>query len=150
MKQGPERELLERYAGRAEKAGRQLGLSGPDITEWNESRASTAKLRCDDEASQMLASLRSGAMVIALDENGTDLTSPQLAATIGKAMDAGTPEIGFAIGGPDGHGEALLARADLRLRMGRMTWPHQIARVMVSEQLYRAITILSGHPYHRV
>lgn len=150
MKKGPEKDLLERYVDRACKAGGQLGLSGPEVRDWSESRADSVTLRKDEEAAQILSALKPGAFLIALDENGKDLSSVQFADRIRTSMDSGIPELALAVGGPDGHGESLLKRADLVLRMGNMTWPHQMARIMAGEQIYRAITILSGHPYHRV
>lgn len=150
MKKGPESELLDRYLDRGRKAGGQFGINGPDIREWAESRAATAELRKQEEADQIIASLKPGGLLVALDENGKDFTSVQLAEKIRQSLDNSVPEIAFCIGGPDGHGETLLERADLTLRMGRMTWPHQLARVMLAEQVYRAMTIMAGHPYHRV
>jgi 23S rRNA (pseudouridine1915-N3)-methyltransferase len=87
---------------------------------------------------------------VALDEHGQDLGSVALSDLVQKNLDTAVPEIAFAIGGPDGHGQEVLGAANVVLRMGKMTWPHQLARVMLAEQLYRSITILSGHPYHRV
>ena len=150
MKKGPESELLERYLDRARKAGGQLGLSGPDLKVWGESRASTAILRKQEEAQLILDHLRPGALLVVLDENGRDLASPQLAARLRAALDGSVPEVAFVLGGPDGHGDALLQRTVLILRMGRLTWPHQLARVMLAEQVYRSLTILAGHPYHRI
>ena len=84
-----------------------------------------------------------------LDEHGQALDSRAFAERLGKCRDQGSEEIVFAIGGADGHGKAVLDRADLKLAFGAMTWPHQLVRLMLWEQLYRAVTILSGHPYHR-
>ena len=87
--------------------------------------------------------------MVALDERGRDLTSRDLASTFGRWRDDARTRLAFLIGGPDGHGDAVRARADLLLSFGRMTWPHRLVRVMLAEQLYRAATILAGHPYHR-
>ncbi|MEZ5880552.1 MAG: 23S rRNA (pseudouridine(1915)-N(3))-methyltransferase RlmH [Nitratireductor sp.] len=149
MKKGPEGELLERYVGRANKAGRQLGIQEIAVGEWTESRAGTAVQRKTEEAVQLLGNLRPGAVLIALDENGSDITSEAIARLIETSLADGVPEICLAIGGPDGHGGELLKRADMTWRFGRATWPHQLVRIMAAEQLYRAITILCGHPYHR-
>ena len=92
---------------------------------------------------------RGDAQLVAFDENGEDVSSSEFAAILRGALDSGMPELAFAIGGPDGHGQDLLERADRTLRLGRLTWPHQLVRVMAAEQIYRAITILSGHPYRR-
>lgn len=148
LKAGPERTLLERYLDRAEKAGRRLGLSFA-VREFPESRAGSAPARKAEEAAVLLAALPAGATLIALDETGTGLDSRTFATRIGKWRDAGTGDLVLAIGGPDGHGEALLGKAALRLAFGGMTWPHQLVRLMLAEQLYRVVTILSGHPYHR-
>lgn len=150
LKKGSERELFDRYVERAKKSGGQIGLSAVDDLEWAESRAQAVRQRKQEEAELMLSALKPGSVLVALDENGKDHTSVQLAELLRESMETGVPQLAFAIGGPDGHGDALLNRANLVLRMGRMTWPHQLARVMLAEQLYRAITILTGHPYHRV
>lgn len=148
MKAGAERELYERYARRADAAGRKLGLT-LDIREFTEARDADATRRKDREAELMLAALAPDAILIALDEGGKPVTSPAFAERLGTWRDDGRPEVALAIGGPDGHGAALLDRADLKLAFGAMTWPHQLVRVMLAEQLYRAVAILSGHPYHR-
>lgn len=149
MKKGPERELLERYCDRAAKAGRQLGIQEVGIGEWAESRSANAELRKSEEAGQLLNGLRPGALLIALDENGSDIASQAIAGLIETSLSDGVPEVCLAIGGPDGHGSELLESADMTWRFGRATWPHQLVRIMAAEQLYRAITILCGHPYHR-
>lgn len=86
---------------------------------------------------------------IALDERGQDLSSTQLAQKLGQWRDSGTREVRFLLGAADGHDETTRTSADLLLAMGRATWPHMLARAMLAEQLYRATTILDGHPYHR-
>jgi 23S rRNA (pseudouridine1915-N3)-methyltransferase len=86
---------------------------------------------------------------VALDERGQDLSSTALAANLEKWRDSGVREVRFLLGAADGHDEATRASADLLLAMGRATWPHMLARAMLAEQLYRAATILEGHPYHR-
>jgi 23S rRNA (pseudouridine1915-N3)-methyltransferase len=148
LKAGPERELLDRYLDRAGKAGKRLSLSFT-VREFPESRAATAATRKIEEASAVLAALPAGAMLVALDESGTGLDSRSFAARIGKWRDGGAEDLVLAIGGPDGHGDAILGKAALRLAFGGMTWPHQLVRLMLAEQLYRVVTILSGHPYHR-
>ncbi|MGB7335468.1 MAG: 23S rRNA (pseudouridine(1915)-N(3))-methyltransferase RlmH [Salaquimonas sp.] len=150
MKKGPETDLLDRYLERAEKAGRQLGFSGPEVSEWTESRLDQVELRKSEEAKTLLSGLKPGALLIAMDEHGKDYSSVELSQTLSKALDSSVPEVAFALGGPDGHAAELLKQSTLTLRMGKMTWPHQLARVMLAEQIYRSITILSGHPYHRV
>ena len=149
MKPGPERDLLARYMDRAAKAGRSLGISKVGVTEIPESRNPTVQGRKGDESQELIAALPPGASLIMLDETGEDLASAAIAGEIRKALESGVPELAFAIGGPDGHGEAIRSRATKTIRFGRATWPHQIVRIMLTEQLYRAVTILAGHPYHR-
>jgi 23S rRNA (pseudouridine1915-N3)-methyltransferase len=148
LKAGPERELSERYFDRAEAAGRRLGLSFT-AHEFPESRAGSAEARKDQEAAAILARSPPDAVLIVLDERGSALDSAAFAKRLGAWRDGGKSEVTVVIGGPDGLGKAIAGRADLRLAFGAMTWPHQLVRIMLAEQLYRAVTILSGHPYHR-
>ncbi|MEM7289275.1 MAG: 23S rRNA (pseudouridine(1915)-N(3))-methyltransferase RlmH [Pseudomonadota bacterium] len=149
MKAGPDNELYARYADRIKKSGKVLGLNGPDLVEISESRKSNAQLRKAEEASSLGDRIFSGATIVLLDERGGDLSSGQFAEFLSSQQDKGSPALAFVIGGPDGHGQEIANRANKKIRLGAMTWPHQLARVMLAEQLYRAITILSGHPYHR-
>jgi 23S rRNA (pseudouridine1915-N3)-methyltransferase len=148
MKAGPERDLFDRYLARAEAAGRKLALSF-SLGEKPESRAADAAARKSEEAAALLAALPAGAILIALDQAGQSLDSRAFAAAIRRYRDDGVRHLVFAIGGADGHGPALLGRAALRLAFGPLTWPHQLVRIMLAEQLYRAVTILAAHPYHR-
>lgn len=148
LKSGPERDLLERYRERATRAGRQLGL-GLDIREIAESNARNPATRKDEEAVLIAGALPAGAAVLALDEHGRALDSRAFAERIAAWRDGGVRDLAAVIGGADGLGEAVLERADLRLAFGAMTWPHQIVRILLAEQIYRTVTILSGHPYHR-
>lgn len=147
LKRGPERELAARYVERAQKAGRPLGLAFA-LREVRESRAPDAAGRRRAEADILLAGLPAGAILVALDERGTDLTSRAFAARIAAWRDGGAQDVAIAIGGPDGLDPAVLERAD-RIAFGRITLPHQLARIVLAEQLYRAVTVLAGHPYHR-
>jgi 23S rRNA (pseudouridine1915-N3)-methyltransferase len=101
------------------------------------------------EGEQLLAAVPGGAVVVALDSRGQDLASEQLAGRLGAWRDHGHRVVAFLIGGPQGLADRVLADAELTLAFGRQTWPHRLVRVMLAEQLYRATTILSGHPYHR-
>ena len=148
LKSGPERELHDRYRERAVRAGRALGI-GLDVREIAESSARNPATRKDEEAALILAALPSGATPVALDERGRALDSRAFADRIAGWRDSGVRDLGIAIGGADGLGDAVLERADLRLAFGAMTWPHQVVRILLAEQVYRAVTILSGHPYHR-
>lgn len=105
-------------------------------------------VRVQREGEALRRRLPDGPLVV-LDRSGTDLTSEALAETLARYRDNGAATVAFAIGGADGHAPETLAAADLVLSFGRATWPHQLVRVMLAEQLYRASTILAGHPYHR-
>lgn len=148
MKAGPERELADRYFDRFAKSGPGIGLEFAGVTETPESRARSADERRREEA-RKLGSLSEGAALILLDERGKNFTSTQFAARIAALRDGGRRNTVLAIGGPDGHEEELRRAAELVISFGAATWPHQLVRVMLAEQLYRAATILSGHPYHR-
>jgi 23S rRNA (pseudouridine1915-N3)-methyltransferase len=149
MKAGPERELAGRYLDRFAKAGPAIGLDFAGITEILESRASAADERRREEGRKLLARKDGATAIILLDERGENIGSEKLARAIGRFGESGRKNLIFAIGGPDGHDPALHRDADLVLSFGSLTWPHQLVRVMLAEQLYRAVTILSGHPYHR-
>jgi len=101
------------------------------------------------EGEALLAALPAKALLVALDENGKDLSSRELAAKLTAWRDQGTNDLAFVIGGADGLTDAVKSRAAFTLGLGRKTWPHKLARVMLLEQLYRAQQINSGHPYHR-
>jgi len=148
MKAGPERDLAARYLDRFSKAGPAVGLEWAGVSEIAESRAQTAALRKQEEGRALVAAAQ-GAALILLDETGKSIGSEVFAARLGDLRDAGTRHALFAIGGADGHDPDICKGAALVLSFGAMTWPHQIVRVMLAEQLYRAATILSGHPYHR-
>lgn len=101
------------------------------------------------EAELLLQAIPAGAKIIALDEHGKNMDSPSFAAKITDWQDMGHQSIAFVIGGAYGHGEALRQKADLLLSFGKMTWPHMLVRPMLIEQIYRAYTISTGHPYHK-
>jgi len=149
LKSGPERELADRYLDRLAKAGPAIGLQFGELSEAAESRARSANERRSEEARDLEARLPAGSALVLLDERGKDFTSEQFAEKIGALRDSGRKQLVLAIGGPDGHDASLRAKAELVMSLGQMTWPHQIARILLAEQLYRATTILSGHPYHR-
>lgn len=148
MKTGPDRDLADRYLARAVKAGRSLGFKSIDIVEIGESRSARADDRMTDEAAAIAKTIEPGAVRVVLDPAGKSLSSEDLAGRLGRWRDAGR-SVSFVIGGADGMAPALKAEADLVLSFGAATWPHQLVRIMLLEQLYRAITILAGHPYHR-
>ncbi|WP_041782363.1 23S rRNA (pseudouridine(1915)-N(3))-methyltransferase RlmH [Ancylobacter novellus] len=149
LKAGPERELCARYLDRAGKSGRSLGLSGPDVVEIAESQARRPEDRMTDEGAAIIDALPDPGAMIALDPRGQEMTSEQIAADIAALRDHGSRALTFVIGGADGLGENVRGYADRMVSFGRATFPHQLVRVMMAEQLYRATTILSGHPYHK-
>ncbi|MBX3529361.1 MAG: 23S rRNA (pseudouridine(1915)-N(3))-methyltransferase RlmH [Rhizobiaceae bacterium] len=149
LKAGPERELAQRYFDRLAKAGPAVGLEFAGVTEIVESRVADAAGRKREEAQRLRERLGQGQALILLDERGRSLSSEDFSARIAAMRDAGRKGLVLAIGGPDGHDPALASEADLLLSFGALTWPHQLVRVMLAEQLYRAATILAGHPYHR-
>src|SRR4051794_466088 len=149
LKQGPERELAERYSERFEDIGRKLGFRGLAIHEIPESRARDTATRIAEENAAISAQIPEKSVLIALDERGDSLNSAALAGHLARWRDQGVQDTIFAIGGADGLSPELRRKAALKLAFGAAPWPHQMARVMLLEQLYRAATILAGHPYHR-
>ncbi len=150
LKQGPERELFAHYFGRAEALGRNLGLSPISSAEVSESRLSDASERRAAEAKALLTKLPSGFAVVCLEPRGEERSSEALSRSLAAwRNDSAVPGLAFVLGGPDGLGPAVLDRATLLLSLGAMTLPHGLARIVLTEQLYRAMTIIAGHPYHR-
>jgi 23S rRNA (pseudouridine1915-N3)-methyltransferase len=149
LKQGPETELSERYRSRAAQTGRQLGMHAVEIVEIRESRAADAGKRMLEESIALANVVPQGAVVALLDAGGDNLDSASLASKLAKWRSEDRPAAVFLIGGPDGLAASLRDKAELRLAFGAATWPHQLVRVMLLEQLYRAATILTDHPYHR-
>jgi 23S rRNA (pseudouridine1915-N3)-methyltransferase len=139
-KSGPHLDLQRLYQER---------LTWPlEIKEVEERRKLPAPERKMREGELLLGALPERSLVVALDERGKSLASADFTKQIAKWQQA-TPTLAFLIGGADGHGEAVRARADFLLAFGPMTWPHLMVRAMLCEQLYRAQQILAGHPYHR-
>ncbi len=138
---GVECQLYEHYARR---------LSWPlrlkELAQHSAMAPAEAKAK---EGEALLAAIPAGAKLAALDGRGELLTSEGFAAQLAAWRDGGVSELAFAIGGAHGLADAVLARADLVLSLGRVTWPHLLVRGLLAEQLYRAETILAGHPYHR-
>jgi 23S rRNA (pseudouridine1915-N3)-methyltransferase len=148
LKAGPERDLAERYGKRAADLAPRLGLSGPAMVELPEGRARDDETRRREEWDG-LALKSEGAIRIALDERGAALTSAGFANLIVKHRDAGAKALAFLIGGADGLAPEARAAAKEVISLGAMTLPHQLVRIMLLEQIYRALTIRLGHPYHR-
>jgi len=149
LKRGPETELSERYRKRAAQTGRQLGLRDVEIIEIRESRADGTSKRMLEESIALANIIPPEAAVVLLDSRGENLDSASLAAQLAKWRSNDRPAAVFMIGGADGLSPSLRNKAELRLSFGAATWPHQLVRAMLLEQIYRATTILTGHPYHR-
>ena len=149
LKSGPETELAERYAKRATQTGRALGLKAVEVIEIRESRADDAAKRMIEESIALTTIIPPGATVVLLDVKGENRDSDQLAAQLSAWRANDVPAAVFIIGGADGFAPSLRDKATLRLSFGAATWPQQLVRVMLLEQIYRATTILTGHPYHR-
>ena len=140
-KAGPERGLFEHYARRIT-----FPLEIKEVAEKRPLKPAALKKR---EADLLLARTPEGALLVALDEKGKTLSSAAFAAKLGEWRDDGVKHVAFLIGGPGGLDDTVKKRARLVLGLGPMTWPHLLVRVMLAEQIYRAESILSGHPYHR-
>jgi 23S rRNA (pseudouridine1915-N3)-methyltransferase len=153
LKAGPERELVCHYLTRAEQIGRGLGVSAVAMRDIEESRARRPEDRKSEEAKALCALLTSlpggAAAYIACDETGENLTSAAFAQRLNRLREQGIAHLPVIIGGPDGLDPEFSNKAALRLAFGAMTWPHQLARLMAAEQIYRALTLWAGHPYHR-
>ncbi|HEV3373541.1 MAG TPA: 23S rRNA (pseudouridine(1915)-N(3))-methyltransferase RlmH [Xanthobacteraceae bacterium] len=149
LKQGPERELAERYRKRAADFGRKVGLQTFDIVEIRESRADNVERRMVEESIAVANVVPERAVTVILDERGSTMNSAAFAGRLQDWRTAERPALVFIIGGADGLASSLRDKADLALAFGPLTWPHQLVRIMLLEQLYRAVTILGGHPYHR-
>jgi 23S rRNA (pseudouridine1915-N3)-methyltransferase len=149
LKQGPERELAERYRKRAADFGRKVGLQAFEIVEIRESRADNIERRMVEESIAIANVVPERAVTVILDERGAPMNSAAFAGHLQDWRSAGLPALVFIIGGADGLAAGLRDKADLALAFGPLTWPHQLVRIMLLEQLYRAVTILGGHPYHR-
>jgi 23S rRNA (pseudouridine1915-N3)-methyltransferase len=149
LKQGPERELAERYRERFDDIGRKLGFRGLETHEIPESRARDAASRITEEATAISAAIPAKSALVVLDERGENIDSAAFARHLGAWRDQSVANTIFVIGGADGLSPDLRRKAKLRMAFGSATWPHQMVRVMLLEQVYRAATILAGHPYHR-
>ena len=145
LRAGPERDLIDDYTRRFDRTGRALGLGPLSISEVEDRKGGGMAA----EAALLDRALPASARVCALDERGKSLSSPDFADLLARWRDEGCGDAAFVIGGADGLDPALRARADTLLSFGPMVWPHMLARVMLTEQLYRAASILAGLPYHR-
>jgi 23S rRNA (pseudouridine1915-N3)-methyltransferase len=146
LRTGPERTLIDDYLVRFNKTGRALALGPAQEIEVEDKKGGGMAA----EATLLSRAVPDGALVCALDERGTVMSSPDFAARLATWRDQGRQDVAFIIGGADGIDPGLRASADAALSFGAMVWPHMLVRVMLSEQLYRAASILAGAPYHRV
>ncbi|MDR3500136.1 MAG: 23S rRNA (pseudouridine(1915)-N(3))-methyltransferase RlmH [Parvibaculum sp.] len=149
LRAGPEKTLLDDYLARAGAAGRSLGITSLTFAEVEEKRRLDGAALKTAEAALLKTSLPKGAYLVALDERGRAEPSEAFAARLGRWRDNGVGDLAFVIGGADGLAPSLREEADHLLAFGPMTWPHMLVRVMLAEQLYRAVSIMAGHPYHR-
>lgn len=149
LKQGPERELAESYRKRAQAIGRALGMRDIEIVEIRESRAQDVERRRAEESIAIANVIPERGIIVVLDERGESLDSGTLAASLQQWRAEDRPAVCFIIGGADGLAPSLRERATRSLAFGTATWPHQLVRIMLLEQIYRAASMLAGHPYHR-
>jgi 23S rRNA (pseudouridine1915-N3)-methyltransferase len=140
---GPEAELAADYAARATAAGRPLGLGPLDLIDLEPRKPGKAP------EAELIHAAADGAHLIACDERGRTYSSRAFADHIARLRDQGERRLVFAIGGANGLDASVLSAARSTLAFGPQTWPHALARAMLAEQLYRAVTILAGSPYHR-
>lgn len=147
LKSGAEQTQFNRYFDLFNASARNLRMPPMVVTEIAEGRSESAAERKNAEAEELLARV-GGSRLVSLDEQGQLLTSYEFTAMMSRLRDEAL-DVSFAIGGPDGHGEALKTAAHFQLSLGRMTLPHGLVRIVLAEQLYRALTIMQGHPYHR-
>lgn len=145
LRRGPELSLIQDYLDRFDKTGRSMGLGPATVIEVEDKK----NIGMSAEADLLERAIPKGAIIITLDERGRMMSSPDFADHLARWRDTGTGDVAFIIGGANGINPALRAKADFSISFGTMVWPHMLVRVMLSEQLYRAASILGGSPYHR-
>jgi 23S rRNA (pseudouridine1915-N3)-methyltransferase len=141
--------LVEDYVGRAHAMGKRLGFSSVSVEEVGVSKLRESRSRLVEEGEHLAARIPAAAHVISLDARGKGMTSESFAEMLGAMRDAGARDLVFLIGGPDGLDPGPAVKPGRSLAFGPQIWPHLLVRAMLAEQIYRAITILGGHPYHR-
>jgi Uncharacterized conserved protein len=146
LRKGPEATLIDDYTSRFNRTGRALGLGPLTISEVEDKKGGGMAA----EATLLERALPKGAVIVTMDERGQVISSPDFAEKLASWRDAGRSDVAFVIGGADGIDPGLRAQADFSISLGKMVWPHMLARAMLTEQLYRAASILAGSPYHRV
>ncbi|HTT85217.1 MAG TPA: 23S rRNA (pseudouridine(1915)-N(3))-methyltransferase RlmH [Rhizomicrobium sp.] len=145
----PQNTLVEDYLARTRAVGRQQGITSVLVDEIGLSKLREARARMAEEGQKLAGRIPSGAHVIALDSHGKGMTSEAFAEMLAAMRDAGARDLVFLIGGPDGLDIGPNVKPGRSLAFGPQTWPHLLVRVMLAEQIYRALTILGNHPYHR-
>ncbi len=150
LKSGEEKPLFDRYLKRSRDIGKSVGVNSIDLIELAESRNQKITKRKEEEANSIITSLPNPNFLIALDQTGKSLNSNELTELIQQLRSQNTKNLAFAIGGADGLSPNILENSNLILAFGAMTWPHQLVRIMLVEQIYRSFTIQTGHPYHRL
>jgi len=146
LRKGPERDLYDDYLTRFDRTGRALALGPAQLIEVEDKKGGGMPA----EAALLERAIPTGSLICVMDERGKVQSSPEFAEMLGQWRDQGRQDVAFVIGGADGIDPSLRNRADAALSFGKMVWPHMLVRVMLAEQLYRAASILSGGPYHRV
>ncbi|HEX8757646.1 MAG TPA: 23S rRNA (pseudouridine(1915)-N(3))-methyltransferase RlmH [Steroidobacteraceae bacterium] len=140
--------VREAYDDYTRRLGARLKLTLLEIEPGPRSAGQSPRKAIETEARKLMAALRPEEWVVALDERGTQMSTRELADWLDGRMREGR-DLAFLIGGPDGFAAEVLERSDMALSLSRLTLPHALARVVLAEQIYRAISILSHHPYHR-
>ena len=149
LKAGPEKTLAQDYQTRLEALGRKAGITRLTVADFAESQGQTAIQRQAEEAKLLTAALAPKAFTLVLDERGKTCSSEAFSQLLQRHLDQGTQDLAFLIGGPDGHSAETRKHAGQLVSLGEMTWPHRLVRIMLLEQIYRAVTIMVNHPYHR-
>lgn len=149
LKEGPERQLLARYTALLDGLGRGCGIGPLTTTESPEARGGDAVKRTADEGARLVKAVSGADVIVLLDERGRSMTSLAFAEALRLDRDGGVRNLAFLIGGADGHGDEVRSAAHRTLSLSPLTLPHGLARIMLVEQLYRSVSIIAGHPYHR-
>ena len=149
LKAGPEKTLSLDYQTRLEGLGRKAGITKVTVNDFAESQGQTAGQRQTEEAKLLAGALAPKAFTLVLDERGKSFTSEGFSQLLQRHLDQGTQDLAFLIGGPDGHSAETRKTAGQLISLSEMTWPHRLVRIMLFEQIYRAVTIMVNHPYHR-
>ncbi|MEM1371991.1 MAG: 23S rRNA (pseudouridine(1915)-N(3))-methyltransferase RlmH [Pseudomonadota bacterium] len=149
LKRGPDEALFQHYIDRCGPLSAAVGFRIVPPVTLPENKARQRKDRCAAEAEAILKHCKAGDCLVALDERGSQFTSAEFAGFLQDQQRDSAAGISFLLGGPDGHGDVVLKAASKRLSLSKFTLPHGLARIVLAEQIYRALTIMAGHPYHR-